>query len=247
MEKACMGESMEHGPREMDDIPRLEMFTSPEADRVFGGMYENLVAAVGERSPSAVLVCCPSKGEGATTVAVGLALAASQRQNGDVLLMDFNVHNPCVLRVFGAGEGRLPVPLSPREKEKLIHEATEKYGCSGSVISGTSHANLTLVSAQGLDRKHLQCLESSSFRGLLEEFSKVFRLTVIDGPPVNLYPESALLSSAVDGVLLVLHAGSTRAPVAAKAVERLSFGGCALQVILNRRQFPIPPSVYRRL
>jgi len=53
-----------------------------------------------------VLVCSASKKEGATTIASGLAIAASQRRAGETLLMDCNYHNPNVLKVFGKGGDR---------------------------------------------------------------------------------------------------------------------------------------------
>lgn len=51
-----------------------------------------------------------------------------------------------------------------------------------------------------------------------------------------------------DGVVLVVRAGKTNREVAGRAVETVRHvGGRVLGVILNRREFPIPDFIYRRL
>lgn len=230
-----------------DNGPRLEMITSPEAETVFSGVYDSLIASTKEKYPASVLVCCPGSREGATTIASGLAIAASKRQNGDVLLVDCNTHHPAILKVFGSTGGPSTAVAPDADRERLVMSAAEKYGCGGSICSGTTIPRLTLLSTTDALKKRLHCIESWNFRKVLEELSQVFTFMVIDGPPVNLHSESTFLSSQVDQVLLVLHSGSTRAPVAAKAVERLSSGGRVPKIILNRRQFLIPSSIYRRL
>jgi hypothetical protein len=151
------------------------------------------------------------------------------------------------MKVFGKGEGPLQSSTLEGDRERLVLEATDRYGCVGSTFSGTAFPKLTVLSTTDALKKQLHCLESFNFRKVLDELSQVFSFMVIDGPPTNLHSESTFLSSQVDQVLLVLHSGSTRTPVAAKAVERLSPGGRPLKIVLNRRQFPIPASVYKRL
>jgi Mrp family chromosome partitioning ATPase len=242
-----MSRASEQGVSEIDSVPGLETLTSPGAESVFAAMYDSLIASTKERYPAAVLVCCPSRREGATTIAAGLAIAASRRQNGDVLLVDCNTHHPAVLKVFGAEKGSGSPGLLAGDRKRLVMEAAEKYGCGGSTVAATAYPKLTVLSTTDALRTRLHCLESWNFRKVLDELSQVYSFMVIDGPPVNLHSESTFLSSQVDQVLLVLHSGSTRAPVAAKAAERLTVGERAPRIVLNRRQFLIPSSVYRRL
>lgn len=242
-----MKKSSKQGIRDGNGVPPLEMITSSEAEAVFNAVYDSLLASTKDKYPASVLVCCSGRGEGATTIASGLAIAASRRQNGDVLLVDCNTYNPAILKVFGSERGSPSSAVPKEDCERLVMSAAEKYGCGGSVCAGTAYPKLTLLSTTDALKNRLHCLESWNFRKVLDELSEVFSFMVIDGPPANLHSESTFLSAQVDQVLLVLHSGSTRAPVAAKAVERLSTGGRAPKIILNRRQFPIPPSIYRRL
>lgn len=242
-----MGRSIEQGGIAGENGPRLEMLASPEAEAVFANMYDHLMASTMDKRPCSVLVCSASKGEGATTIACGLAIAASQRQSGDVLLIDCNTHHPSILEVFEQAKDRFTSSGLEENRERHVMEVSEKYGCQISAISRTPFAKLTVLSTAKALKGHRHCLESLSFRKMLDELSEVFSLIVIDGPPANLHSESTFLSSQVDQVLLVLHSGMTRTPVAAKAAERLSVGGRPPKVVLNKREFPIPPSVYRRL
>lgn len=242
-----MGRPIEQGGIAGENGPRLEMLASPEAEAVFATMYDNLIASTRDKRPSSVLVCSASKGEGATTIACGLAIAASQRQGGDVLLVDCNTHHPAVLEVFEEARDRFTSSGLQEDRERLVMEVTERYGCRISSVSRTPFPRLTVLSTAKALKGSRHCLESLSFRKMLDELSEVFSFIVIDGPPANLHSESTFLSSQVDQVLLVLHSGFTRTPVAAKAAERLSFGGRPPKVVLNKREFPIPSSVYRRL
>jgi Mrp family chromosome partitioning ATPase len=95
---------------------------------------------------------------------------------------------------------------------------------------------------------HIQALEPMKFRNLLETLTLTYSFIVVDGPPVNAFPESLLYASQVDRVLLVVSAGKTRVPVAAKALAKLAEVGCAnADIILNRRTFVIPQVIYEKL
>jgi Mrp family chromosome partitioning ATPase len=67
-------------------------------------------------------------------------------------------------------------------------------------------------------------------------------------PPLNQYADAMALGQLTDGVVLVLEANSTRKESALKAIESLRAAQIeVLGAVLNKRTFPIPESVYRRL
>jgi Mrp family chromosome partitioning ATPase len=75
-----------------------------------------------------------------------------------------------------------------------------------------------------------------------------FDYVLIDAPPLNAYSEGVALGQFADGMVLVLEANATRRDATARITERLH----AMQVkvlgaVLNKRTFPIPESLYRRL
>ena len=75
-----------------------------------------------------------------------------------------------------------------------------------------------------------------------------YPLIIIDGPSINGFPESVLYAPQVDRVLMVIKSGVTRVQVVSAALARLAAGGCdQVDLVLNRRTFPIPPWIYQRL
>jgi len=219
-----------------DDMFDTGKLYSPEARQIFANVYDNLMLSPGEAPVKSVLISSADPGEGSTTVALGLALAATGKQNRQILVIDGNFHHPCICRalnltdLYGLGEliaGRVEA-----------HKAVIQRGASG-------------LSAMGpgiMPPNHLLDLEPPKFKNLLDRLAEDYALVIVDGPSVNKYPESVLYSSQVDQVILVVYAGVTRAPVLSKALAKLTAGGCKkIDLLLNRRIFPIPNWIYKKL
>ena len=86
------------------------------------------------------------------------------------------------------------------------------------------------------------------FQTLIEDLRRDFTYIVIDSPPLGEYPDAALFARMSDGLVMVVEANDTRRDTARKAKEMLEAGGVSvLGAVLNKRTFPIPEAVYRRL
>lgn len=216
--------------------PFLQKALTPEGHRVFAGIYENLLATGGHGQPKSVLVCSATTGEGATSIATGLAIAAAEKRKGPVLLIDGNLHNPQICQDFQvAGDTGLGNLLNGNSEAKAVAQRT-------------AIPNLSVMGVGTVPADHIQALEPMKFRSLLETLAPTYSFIVVDGPSVNAFPESLLYAPQVDRVLLVVSAGKTRVPVAAKALAKLAEVGCAhAEVILNRRTFVIPQAIYEKL
>ncbi len=80
------------------------------------------------------------------------------------------------------------------------------------------------------------------------ELRSEFDYVLIDAPPVNLYADAIILGGLADGAILVLESDVTRREAARKAKETLEGAEVRLLgAILNKRTFPIPESIYRKL
>jgi Mrp family chromosome partitioning ATPase len=209
---------------------------SPEAQQIFANVYDNLMLASREVSIKSVLVCAADPGEGATTVALGLGLAAAAKQDRPVLLIDGNFYDPCICQAL---------------------RLTDSYGL-GELVAGRveSHQAVIQRAVSGLHAmgpgimppNHVIDLEPPKFSSLMNRLAEDYALVIVDGPPVNQYPESVLYSSQVDQALLVVYSGVTRVPVISKAISKLMAGTCKkVDILLNRRIFPIPGWIYNRL
>jgi len=82
----------------------------------------------------------------------------------------------------------------------------------------------------------------------VQELRDEFQYVLIDVPALNLYADAVAIGHIADGVVVVLHADSTRRESALRGLECLKDAGVeVLGAVLNRRTFPIPEFVYRRL
>jgi protein-tyrosine kinase len=82
----------------------------------------------------------------------------------------------------------------------------------------------------------------------LDRLRDTFDLVVIASPPASDAPMGVLLSRFVDGNILVLESGRTRAPVATELRDSLSAsGGAVVGAVLTRYRSPIPRFLRRWL
>jgi Mrp family chromosome partitioning ATPase len=209
---------------------------SSAAQQIFANFYDNLMLSPGEAPVKSVLVCSADPGEGATTVALGLALAAAGKQSRPILLIDGNFHHPCICQalrltdLYGLGEliaGRVEAPKA------VIQRGSSGFSAMGPGI---------------MPPDYLIDLEPPKFKNLLHRLAEDYALVIVDGPSVNVYSESVLYGSQVDQTILVVYSGVTRVPVLSKALTKLSASGCKkVDILLNRRIFPIPNWIYKKL
>jgi capsular exopolysaccharide synthesis family protein len=220
----------------LSDHPSLQRFFSPEARQVFMGIYNNLLLAAGDTRLKSLLICSSNPGEGATTAAIGLALTVAAVQSGPVLLIDGNFANPQVCKAFN--EPELP------GLGDLMAGTTDIKGA----IQTTTVPHLRIMGAGVPPLDYVSILEPPFFKDLLQRLIGDYGFIIIDGASLNMFPESVLYAAQVPRVFLVVHAGVTRVQVVANALTRLNVGGCdQVDLVLNRRAFPIPSWIYKRL
>jgi polysaccharide biosynthesis transport protein len=214
----------------------LQRFYGPGVRQVFMGIYNHILLTAADNGQRNFLICAANPGEGASTVAMGLAIAAAEIQNQPALLIDGNFSHPQVCASFGLPElygfGDL---LAGRIEAQ-------------SVVQSTSISLLKVMGAGVPPVNHVGLLEPPACKHLLERLNQDYATIIIDGPALNVYPESVLYAAQVDRAFLVVHAGITRVQVVSTALAKIDSGGSnQVEVILNRRTFPIPPWIYRRL
>lgn len=220
----------------LDNRQLLSRLAEPQSRQIFAGVYHNLALSPEDRAMKSVLICAANRQEGATTVALGLALAAAECQAEKVLLIDGNFHGPRVCGAFG-------LPESTGLGDLILGRVNP-----GAVVRPTMIANLWVMGAGVAHLGHLKSLEPPSLRDLLQELAQEFALVIMDGPAINAYPEAVLYAAQADRTFLVVHSGVTRVPVIQTALAKLGMeGGSKVEIILNRRTFSIPAWIYKKL
>jgi capsular polysaccharide biosynthesis protein len=91
-------------------------------------------------------------------------------------------------------------------------------------------------------------LDSEKTPEVINQARAKFDLVLVEGPDLRSYKDSLLLSSFVDGVVLVISESRTRVPVVNWTLRPFKeHGANILGAILNRRKFVIPKFVYERV
>jgi Mrp family chromosome partitioning ATPase len=183
----------------------------------------------------AVVFAAIDSGSGCSRVCVHAAQMLAANVSGSVCLVDANFRTPSLPNAFGT---------------------TNHYGLADALrtekpLRGFVKAldrNLWLVSCGSAGEASTNLLHSEQMKRRFGELRKEFDYVLIDAPPLNTYSEGFALGQLADGLVLVLEANATRRETATKVTERLNATEVKiLGAVLNKRTFPIPDSLYRRL
>ena len=218
------------------DQALLEQVLKPSAQRIFGDLHNYLVMKTTTDNPGIILICTANPGEGASSVALGLAVAATRDKQDKVLLIDGNFYHPSLCKAWGLTDN-----LGFFD---LLTGATDNLN----IAQQTRLGNLWVMGAGSSIESQSRDLEPGNLKEILTQLANLYTLVIIDGPPLNNHPESNLYAQYATNTLLVIAAGLSRAPVVHNAIAKFPPQvRDTLEVVLNRRIYPIPDSIYRKL
>jgi len=206
--------------------------------RAFEELRERLLLVLGgdRASEKTVGVLGSDLGEGASTVAAGLAVRLARGGNGPVLLVDASLHGGAVHRVFG-------LACSPGLGDLLAGVASDKDAITSSGI-----AELDVLPAGEGEAGVPVAQRIGALGRLMAGWRKRYRFVMLDMPPVWHTPALARAAASLDGIVLVVEAGRSRPEAFARTRGIIDkAGGRILGAVLNKRRFPIPQWVYDRI
>jgi protein-tyrosine kinase len=213
-------------PLDLDDVAREECLKLVQ--RIF------LSQAANPRQ--AVVLVGVDRGDGCSRICVQAAHALAANTSKSVCLVEGNFRTPSL-------PGFLGVPNHRGLADSLLRE-----GAIRTFAKQLRPPNLWLLSGGALGPESPGLLNSDRLRMRLEELRKEFDYILIDAPALSPYADAITLGRVADGVVVVLQADSTRRESALKGLESLREAHIeVLGAVLNRRAFPIPDFVYRRL
>lgn len=174
-------------------------------------------------------------GEGTSTVCREFAKAAAHLMAPSVILVDADRINHSQDRFFEVqnGTGWVDALRSGRN----IEDSFKRVGQSGLVVSGCGNSSVSTPE-----------IFNSSFDRMCERLRADFDLVLIDSASLAASPDGLAIASKVDGVVLVVEADKSRWQTVRKLRDSISrVGGNILGVVLNKRRFYIPQSIYKHL
>jgi capsular exopolysaccharide synthesis family protein len=172
--------------------------------------------------------------EGTTEVTVGLGLCLAAGMGRKTAIVDCNPYHPDIHTRFSA-EG---IGVS----EYLAGEIDLAQAMVNTIVP-----NLHIMPL-GRRMTSLSGHSSEQLRNLISCLRDRFEYVLVDCAPIGVHAESTALCSKVDGVIVVIRHGSTRREIVKRTTEIVErAGGRVVGAVLNKRRFPIPEFLYRRL
>jgi capsular exopolysaccharide synthesis family protein len=160
--------------------------------------------------------------EGKTTTAINTAFMLAQT-GAEVLIIDCDLRRPRLHAHFDAPNSRGLTNWLSGETE--VDNLIQTYG---------AQPNLKFLTSGPMPPNPAELLGSAEMRKVLEKLSERFAHIVIDSPPAISFTDASILSTMVDGVVLVVHGGkSSRAVVRRAKQQLLDVGANIFGVVLN--------------
>lgn len=192
-------------------------------------IYSGLRSATDKEKLQSVLITSAAIGEGKSITCSFLAMTAASLSKLKVALIDLDLRRPKLHDYFGIG-------TCPGMSEVLIGKTNVK-----SVSRKTSIQDLTVITSGNVTAPPSDILDQADIPGLLQELKFYFDFIIIDSPPVIPVSDPMLIADHVDGVLMVVKAGSTQREVVNRATNLLSNAGInLLGIVLNDYEEVLP-------
>ena len=177
-----------------------------------------------------------NKGEGTSTAVRSLAEVASSELGKRVALVDANPEADGHAAYFGVTVA------------STLSEAAENGDDVLGALVSVQDSNLCIGHLVTRGTPVSRVAGRPSFGRVFEQLRSHFDLVLLDAPPAGGSSDALLLTTATDGVILVIQAERTRWQVTRNVRDQIEKqGGTILGVLLNKRKFYIPRFIYKRL
>lgn len=176
-----------------------------------------------DRDKKVILFTSSKTKEGKTTTVTNLAITLAH-SNHKVLLIDCDLRKPRIHQLFELSNEQGLVNLLVKNKE--INEVIQKV---------KDFENLEIITSGPIPPMPAELLASERMKTLISDLSKIYDYILIDTPPVLSVADATIMSSMVDGVVLVVAIGQTHINViktAQKSLEKVNAN--ILGVILSK-------------
>lgn len=163
----------------------------------------------------------PGEGKSVTTSNLGVTMAQADLKT---IVIDTDLRRPTLHKAFQVSnlEGLTDLLRSPK-----ADVSTQ--------LKDTGIENLQVITSGPLPPNPSEMLSSQRMVELLQQLREIADVIIFDSPPVLAVTDAAVLSSRVDGVILVTQAKRTRRNAAKQAIEKLDHvGGKILGCVLNQ-------------
>jgi polysaccharide biosynthesis transport protein len=202
-----------------------EVFEKPEFSESYTQLRTNLLLSTAGGAPRTILVTSGEENEGKTMTALNLAESLA-KTGAPVLLIDADLRCPRIHQIKDLGNrfGLTTLLTAKQIDGQTIEKTIQKNGCE----------NLHILTAGEHTVAPANLLCSHEMRQLINKLSILYTHIVIDSPPVLYFADSAILSTMVDSVILVVRDNVSSRQTVLKAKKALhNVGANVVGMVIN--------------
>ncbi|HJS24409.1 MAG TPA: polysaccharide biosynthesis tyrosine autokinase [Pyrinomonadaceae bacterium] len=196
---------------------------SPLAE-AYRHLRTSVLLSTAGRAPKSLLVTSSLPGEGKTTTAVNTAMSLAQT-GASVVIIDADMRRPRLQNIFDmrGQEGLSSILSSDVSEAEML-----------AMIRNDEESGLNVLTSGPIPPNPAELLGSDQMRRLLAALQANYTHVVVDSPPVSSFTDGVLISTMVDGVLLVVHGGKSSRHIVRRSKQLLhDVGAKIFGVVLN--------------
>jgi capsular exopolysaccharide synthesis family protein len=196
---------------------------SPLAE-AYRHLRTSVLLSTAGRAPKSLLVTSSLPGEGKTTTAVNTAISLAQT-GASVVIIDADMRRPRLQSIFD---------MRGHEGLSSILSSETSEGDMLTMVRHDEESGLNVLTSGPIPPNPAELLGSDQMRRLMTVMQANYTHVVVDSPPVSSFTDGVLISSMVDGVLLVVHGGKSSRHIVRRSKQLLSDVGAKIfGVVLN--------------
>ncbi len=174
------------------------------------------------KPPQTILVTSSQPSEGKTTTAINTAITLAQ-SGADVVIVDCDLRRPRLHQHFGL-----------ENISGLTNYLSGEKNPDNLLKPFPGLPKLKVITSGPIPPNPAELLSSNEMKNLLQFLKGNFKHIVIDSPPAISFTDAAILSTLVDGVILVALAGKSSIHLMRRFKQRLGIIGARIYgVVLN--------------
>ena len=176
-----------------------------------------------------LLITSATLGEGKSTSAALMAITIAQYRGTNPLLIDCDLRRPTIHKIFGI------------ERQSGFSDIMLRNKPVKSVLKDTFIPNLKILTSGELAKSPAEIFNLPALKYLFAESKFYFDTIVVDSAPTIPVSDTLILSSEMDGALMVVKAGKTPREIVKRATDLMRDAGVnILGVILNNVASVLP-------